>query len=138
MYRIGFNTSSAVILVLGNFLKTDFLRFFDQVGGWIPPPQAYNLRAHRNELSLVGTDWHNCSQARKVVEKGEWYREKCINDREWPLAGWVIDARTILVTINNKCFNLATALIPYDRLKAVCGVEAMLCGLCTTECLKYW
>ena len=138
MYRMGFGTSSAVILVLGIFLKTDFLRSFNQVGRRIPPPQVYNFGAHCNELPLVVTDWHNCGQARKVVEKREWYRKKGIDDREWPLTGWVIDARTIPVMIPIKCFNLVVALIPYERLKAVCGVEAMLCGLCTTEYLKYW
>ena len=82
IYRIGFGTSSAVLLVCGIFLKTDFLRFFNQVGWRIPPPQAYNLGAHCNELLLVNTDWHNSSQARKVVEKGEWYRKEGIDDRE--------------------------------------------------------
>ena len=138
VYRIGFGASSAVTLVLGIFLKTDFLRFFDQVGRWIPPPQPDNFEAHCNELPLVNTDWHNCSQARKVVEKGERYRKKGINYREWALTGWIIDARTILVKIDIKIFDLVIALIPYERAKAVCGVETMLYGLCTTEYLKYW
>jgi hypothetical protein len=44
--------------------------FFDQVGRRIPPPQPYNLGV---QLLLVNTD---CSQAKKVVKKGEWYRKE--------------------------------------------------------------
>ena len=86
---------------------------------------------------MVNTDGHNCGQAGKVVEKGERYRNKGINDREWVRIGWVFDAGTILVRIDMKIFDLVVALIPYETAKAVCGVEAMLCGLCSTECLKY-
>ena len=68
------------------------------------------------------------------MEKGEWYRKEGIDDREWLLTGWVIDARTILVIID---MNMAVAHIPDESGKVVCGVEAMQCGSCTAECLKY-
>jgi hypothetical protein len=126
------------MLVWGIVLKTDFLRFFDQVGRRIPPPQAYDFRAHCDKLLLVNTDWHNCSQARKVVEKGERYRKESFDDREWRPTGSVIDARTILVIIDTNLFDLVVTLIPYESAKAVCGMVAMWCGLCTTKCLKYW
>jgi hypothetical protein len=79
----------------------DFVQFFDQVGQWIPLPQAYNVRAYCNELLLVNTDWHNFTQVGKVVpvENGELYRKKGIDDRGWILTCWIINARTILVFI---------------------------------------
>jgi hypothetical protein len=60
-------------------------------------------------LLLVKTDWCNSNQARKVVEKGERNRKEGIDDREWVLTSWVIDARTILVMIDMK---MAVAHIP--------------------------
>ena len=67
------------------------------------------------------------------VGGGERHRKKGIDNREWVPTAWVIDARTIPVVKH-----WSAALIPHNRLKAACGVEAMLCELCTTECLKYW
>jgi len=83
-------------------------------------------------LLLVDTERYNSNQARKVVEKGKWYRKKGIHNGECVLTGWV-DARTILRVIHWSDW---ATLHPDERLKVVCGVPAMLCGSCTIEYLK--
>ena len=98
----------------------------------------YNFRADCNELLLVKIHWHNCSQARKVVEKGERYRKEGIDNREWLPTVWVINTRTILVGVGMSNFNLVGAMIPQERAKAVCGMVVMSCDWFTTKCLKYW
>ena len=71
------------------------------------------------------------------MEKGEWYRKEGFNDREWLPTGWVINARTILVSIDMNIFDLIVALIPYESAKAVCGMVVMLhVGLATVDRIR--
>ena len=84
---------------------------------------------------LVGADWENSAQPWKVVEKGKWYREEGLDDREVRLTVWVADARTMRVPV--YLFPVF-ALVPYEAGAGVATMETMLRYFCATEHLKHW
>jgi len=100
------------MLVSGNILNANFLRTSDHVGQWIPPPQAYDFSTHCNELSLINTNWDDFGQARKGMEKREWYGEEGSNDGEALSTGWVVDVGTILGHVHMKILVHVIPIVP--------------------------
>jgi hypothetical protein len=71
------------------------------------------------------------------VEKRVWYREEGIDDREVPFSGWIVHARTIIVSVRTKSWGRVISFVPDERMCVVHSVKTMLCDCRTTECLKY-
>ena len=67
------------------------------------------------------------------MQEGEWDREEGINDRE--LVVRVVEARTISVTVVFKDV-IVVFINPYEGLKVIGGVVAMLRDYHATEYLK--
>ena len=100
------------MLVSGNVPNANFLRTSDHVGGRIPPPQPYDFSTHCNELSLVSTDWEDSGQARKGMEKREWYGQEGGDDGKALSTGWVVDVGTILGRVHMKVLVHVIPIVP--------------------------
>jgi hypothetical protein len=75
--------------------------------------------------------------SKEGAEKSVWYREEGIDDREVLFTGWIVDARTIIVSVHTKNWGHVISFIPDERMHVVCSVKMMLCDCHTTKCLKY-
>ena len=126
-YRIRFGFSSVVILICGNVLTADFLRFCNHCRRRIPPPQPYNFSTHCDELLLMRADWYDSAQARKGVEEGERYGEEGIDDRENFLTIRAVVAWTVPVRVDFENFGVVGAHVPYERGEIVPGMVTVLC-----------
>ena len=61
---------------------------------------------------MVVAPWNKTTKSWKVVEEGEWYREKSLDDGEVRKTRWVVDAWTIRVVVYAPMWVRIVALVP--------------------------